>query len=300
MRKIRNRGRFAQLIGVALGMLTLAIILVSLVLIVSQANRFVFRWAPLFLWRSIFRGRAEESLREAEGERTLRGDYQNLVVSNLAGRIFIEGWKEDYFLVKYKKTGPNLASIDELEVTIEPRGKSLVVAREMSGLNRGSVEFDIYIPAKTSHIAAKSVSGNIELAHMHERVQQELKTVSGGISTDRCDDLNAESTSGTIGFLFSGERLSVKTVSGSIRGSFRNVKPGGRMDLSSVSGSVTLSVDEGYSAEFSLHSISGSIHCDLPISLTREERGHLEGKIRNGSSTLSVKTTSGAIKIEKL
>lgn len=299
MKKKKNRGHRAHIIGIVFGLATLIIIIVSLFLIVRQSIQFSHRTHPIFRWRFDLGDKYSESLPESEGERTVHGYYRNISISNVAGKIRIDGWDEDYYLIKFRKMGPTPRSIRELELTIETRGENLIIKRNAPTGNQGTVSFEIFIPERVGHIRAESVSGSIELFGIHPGVCQELRTVSGRIFTDLSSDLTVESTSGSITFLFQGRMLTAQTVSGSIGGTISNIEPGASMELGSVSGSIKIRADERFSAEVSLRSVSGRISCDFPMTVQREERGRLEGKIGEGLGSLKVKTTSGAIQIGK-
>lgn len=302
----KSKGAFVNYLGTLLGILSLVIIVLSLVFLIK--DRRVFR-AEKFLfkrWESI---EGEKFLREpsgrerAEGEEILREHYSVLDVKNVAGSIKITGWDQDYFLIKYIKMGPNLESIENLRAQIDTTKDSITVKRSTTDnrlKSRGSISFDIFIPDTVKSISANSVSGSIELSRMGPGITQSLKTVSGKIETDNSGDLQAGSTSGSISFRFSGSTLRVNTVSGSIRGEILNMDPGGSLDLSSVSGSVHVDADKTFNTDITLKSVSGSVSCDFPVTISMKKRNRLEGKIGDGLIPLNIKTTSGSIKIRQL
>jgi DUF4097 and DUF4098 domain-containing protein YvlB len=112
--------------------------------------------------------------------------------------------------------------------------------------------------------------------------------------------LEAGSISGSITFSFSGKVLQAKTVSGSIQGEMRDIGSGGSVKINSVSGGVRLAAFQGLDARVKLHSVSGSVVSELPISGTQAKRNRLEGTIGQGSIPLEIGTTSGSIRITKL
>lgn len=302
----KSKGDYVNYLGTLLGILSLVIIILSLVFLVK--DRRVFR-AEKFLFKRWEHIEGEKFLREpsglerVKGEEILREHYSVLDVKNVAGSIKITGWDKDYLLIKYVKMGPNSESIENLKAQIDTTNDSITVKRSTTDnrlKSRGSISFDIFIPDSIKSISANSVSGSIELSRMYPGIMQSLKTVSGKIDTDNSGNLQVGSTSGSISFRFSGSTLRVNTVSGSIRGEMLNMTPGGSLDLSSVSGSVHINADKTLNADITLKSVSGSISCDFPVTISMKKRNRLEGKIGDGLIPLSIKTTSGSIKIRKV
>jgi DUF4097 and DUF4098 domain-containing protein YvlB len=302
----KSKGDNVNYLGILFGLLSLVIIILSLVFLVK--DRHIFR-GELFPFKRWERAQGEKYLKKfsgrerAEGEEILRGLHSVLDVKNVAGSIEITGWDKDYFLIKYVKSGPTSESIENLMAKIETTKDSISIKRSTADKrlkSRGTISFDIFIPDTVKSISVNSVSGSIELGRMDPGITQSLKTVSGKIETDNSGNLQAGSTSGSITFRFSGSDLRVNTVSGSIRGEMLNMTPGGSLDLSSVSGSIHVDADKTLNAEITLKSVSGSISCDFPVTISMKKRNRLEGKIGDGLIPLSIKTTSGSIKIRKL
>ena len=73
----------------------------------------------------------------------------------------------------------------------------------------------------------------------------------------------------------------------------------GSLGLRSVSGSVELKAFDGLDAALDLHSVSGNISCDFPITVVEQKRNRLRGTIGQGSIPLEIGTTSGRISVEK-
>ncbi len=287
-----NRGRAINILGVICGILTL--------LIVAGSLSFILRGKPL---RRVHQGYgAEGDSHTQEGEEFVEGEYERLEVKNIAGEIRIQGWENDTVHVRYTKRGPTEQSIRNLKVVVETSGNTLHIKRDTLHKNvrdTGSIAFEIYVPEKITHIGAESVSGDIEITDVVSGISQELKTVSGKIETSRTADFIARSTSGMIIFHFSGKKLSVRTVSGDIRGTITALKRGSDVNLVSVSGSVQVEADRDLNADVSLSSVSGSISCDFPLSVILKKKNRLEGKIGNGNIRFNVSTTSGSIQIRK-
>jgi DUF4097 and DUF4098 domain-containing protein YvlB len=292
-------------VAIVCGILAFVMVIGSLVLLVRGMQG---AWLPFRLpdFARIIRGVEDfdfggGNFRD-EGEERIETAVTDLEVRTVAGSISISGWSETYALVRWVKTAPSQRSLDNITAAIETRGERLTVKREsLSRMGRrGSVSFEIFIPSGMQRITAKSVSGSVRLTGMPDGIDQDLGTTSGDIETDNAADLEAGSISGSITFSFSGMVLQAKTVSGSIQGEMRDIGSGGSVKINSVSGGVRLAAFQGLDARVKLHSVSGSVVSELPISGTQAKRNRLEGTIGQGSIPLEIGTTSGSIRITKL
>jgi DUF4097 and DUF4098 domain-containing protein YvlB len=131
-------------------------------------------------------------------------------------------------------------------------------------------------------------------------ISQKISTVSGSVSTAKTGNLDVSSTSGSITFVFGGQDLEARTVSGSIQGKIDSLNKDGSVRLHSVSGSIEMDAFAAVDASVSLHSLSGAVSCNFPLSATDQKRNSLEGRIGGGSARLEATTTSGPITIRRM
>ena len=191
---MKNNGRYLNLLGVILGIITFGIIIFSVVYLTH--NR------PFKQWRDFdfSEERAFTPWEGLEGTERIDTKVNSIEVRNSSGKIEIRGWDNDYILVKYVKRGP---FAEDLEVKVETTGKKLSVYPEGKMARRRSfvsVSFDISVPHDIEEIDADSVSGSLELSDISSGTDLRLNTVSGRIETDNSQDLHATSTSGSIEF----------------------------------------------------------------------------------------------------
>jgi DUF4097 and DUF4098 domain-containing protein YvlB len=193
------------------------------------------------------------------------------------------------------KTAPFQAALDNVRVDIQKEGNRLIVAEkhEPGLLTRtGTVSFRVVVPRGLKLIDAHSVSGGITVQGVEPGIDQDLSTISGGITTERARNLDASSTSGST--------LNVRSVSGSINGVIESLGNGGTAHLNTVSGSVTLNAYAALDATVSLHSLSGNVSCSFPLTVADQKKNRLNGTIGKGSANLEVGTVSGSISISKM
>ncbi len=230
------------------------------------------------------------------------GNYTAVEFRNVAGSIDISGTTAGGITVHSTKSAMTQAGLDGVHVAIERQGDRLVVQEKHDpGVfrNLGTVSYRVTIPAGVKVVEAHSVSGSIDVTGLGAGVDQVLATISGSVSTDGARNLDISSTSGHVGFSSSGSALSARTVSGSIDGVIAGLGPTGSARLSSVSGSITVNAYAGLAAEVSLHSVSGSVSCDFPLTVSEQRRNRLTGRIGAGTATFDVGTVSGSITINK-
>ena len=299
----RTRYSFIDILGITLGVIVTLIVIGS---VVTIARGRMFDARVTFMgfngpWRS---GNFSfgPAVTEEKDEQVPAGATE-LELRNVAGSIEIRGNAGGELAVHSVRTAPFKAALENLRVDIRREGNRVIVAEKHDPgfMSRtGTVSFSVAVPKGMKLIAAHSVSGGITVQGVEPGIDQVLSTISGGISTDRAHDLDASSTSGSIRFTSAGSSLSVRTVSGSIRGVIESLPNGGTAHLGTVSGSVSLNAWPGLDAAVSLHSLSGRVSCDFPISATEQKNNRLSGTIGKGAASLDVGTVSGSISISKM
>ena len=193
-----------------------------------------------------------------------------------------------------------------------------------------SINYEITVPADTS-LEAHSGSGNIEVAGVRSEVQAQtgsgdmklrdigsrlrVQTGSGNIrAEDVSAPFSAQAGSGDIEATLTGSGdVDVHTGSGTIQ--VRGVKGGlrartgsgnietdgnvtGPWDLHSGSGNIRLAVGSATGFNLDLHTSSGSIHSDLPITVQGSMGAHeLKGTVKGGGPEVAVSTGSGDVEI---
>jgi lia operon protein LiaG len=189
------------------------------------------------------------------------------------------------------------------------------------GFTWSNVRLDISVPkGYAGDLSVKSTSGTIELGD-HRYGSLTLSTTSGDekVGTVTAASFKAHSTSGTL----RAEAVSAKnvdlsstsgdvrvnalagdttlnTTSGSVNVAFSTVPS--RIDAGSTSGNVTLRFPADAQFILDARSTSGGIKCDFPITIAQGEgagRRSLNGAVGTGTAKVTVRTTSGSIRIQK-
>ena len=193
-----------------------------------------------------------------------------------------------------------------------------------------SIDYEITVPASTA-VEAHSGSGNVEVAGVTSGVQaitgsgdirlrdlggrQQAHTGSGNIRAENVaapfraqtgsgdieasltgsGDVDAHTGSGTIHVRGINGGVQAHTGSGNIE---TDGTVGGPWQLRSGSGNIRLAVASNNGFNLELHTSSGSIHSDLPITVQGSMNPHeLRGTVRGGGPTVEVSTSSGDVEI---
>lgn len=281
-------------------------------LVVVGAGVMIVRGGLLNVRSSVLEGRAffgdvsfpiGGAIRAEEDEQIPAGSYTAVEVRNIAGSIDISGSTAATAVAVHSlKSAPSQAAMDGMRVDIQKQGDRLVIEEKHDRgflRNLGTVSFRMTVPAGVKVIEAHSVSGSIDVTGVSSAVDQVLSTVSGSVSTEAARNLDIYSTSGHVSFSSSGASLSARSVSGSVDGTIQALPAGGTARVSTVSGSVSLNAFAGLDASLALHSVSGSVSCDFPVTISEQKRNRLNGKIGSGSATVDIGTVSGSISIAK-
>jgi DUF4097 and DUF4098 domain-containing protein YvlB len=239
-----------------------------------------------------------------ERDETVPAGATEIELHTIAGSIDVRGEPSASGITVHSvRTAPFRRALDDVRVDIRTEGGRLIVEEKHGPgfMNRtGTVSFQVVVPRGMKEIDAHSVSGGITVRGVEPGVGQNLSTISGGIDTDQAGDLEASSTSGSVHFRSRGSALSIRTVSGSIDGEVESLAPGGSARFGSVSGSISLNAFQGLDAEVSLHSLSGRVSCDFPLTASEQKNNRLSGRIGKGLARLEAGTVSGSISISKI
>lgn len=195
---------------------------------------------------------------------------------------------------------------------------------------RVSISYDITVPADTS-LQAHTGSGNVVVAGLRSDVQAETgsgdvrvrdtgrglhaQTGSGNITAqDVSAPFYAQTGSGDIEATLTGSGdVDAHTGSGNLK--LRGIKGGARAQtgsgdieadgsvgglwrLHSGSGNVRMAVGSGAGFNLDVHTGSGSIHSDLPITMQGSmNRNTVRGTVKGGGPVVEVSTSSGDVEI---
>jgi DUF4097 and DUF4098 domain-containing protein YvlB len=186
---------------------------------------------------------------------------------------------------------------------IVSRGGAIYAQSLKSGGEVSSVSGDVAIGGvEGNKLVAKSVSGelSVEKAGQDSPVDISVESVSGDL---RLHELNGALTIKTVSGDVRGDELvasvlQVKAVSGDIDLSLDN-RFTGTVNANTVSGDVTVRLKEESSFRYSLSTQSGDLKCELAGTENERRDGVWSGSVGGGEGTVNVSTLSGDVHLAK-
>jgi hypothetical protein len=251
-------------------------------------------------------------------------------LSNVAGKVTVRGWdRNDVQLtgtlsdglqlrqeksanrvrweIEYPRRGNNGGATLTLNV---PRSVELLLStvsadQDISGvdvrrLQADTVSGNLAAAGRSGDSVLNTVSGNVAARLQTPRL--DVNTVSGRIEAGGgvSGEIGAQTVSGRVG-VDAGriQRLVVETVSGGIDLSATALAPGGRINVESVSASVSLRLPRTVSAQLSVNSFSGSINSDAgKVERPRYGPGSsLDARLGSGDGDIRVQSHSGSVQV---
>ncbi|MDZ7724997.1 MAG: DUF4097 family beta strand repeat-containing protein [candidate division KSB1 bacterium] len=141
---------------------------------------------------------------------------------------------------------------------------------------RSSINIDIKLPTITN-VELKSINGSIEISELKGRAR--LKTTNGKINANRMyGELDAESTNGSI-----RAEMDIPELRENVR-------------LSTVNGSLHLTVPESIAADVDISTVNGSIRSDFPLTVEGKwGPKHVDEEINGGGYSLTLNSVNGSV-----
>jgi len=174
------------------------------------------------------------------------GPKDNVEISNVKGRIEVEGWDKN----EVRVTGTLGKNVERLEFERDGDDTEIRVVKSGNGWRMGESNLVIRLPFG-NEVRIECGSGSIEVNGI--KADLDLESISGSVRAVNCEgDIEAQSTSGSVKVLSSKGDVKAESVSGSVEveGDF------GEVEAKSVSGSVRVKTVRD---EVRARSISGSV-----------------------------------------
>jgi DUF4097 and DUF4098 domain-containing protein YvlB len=250
---------------------------------------------------------------------------QRLEVDAFAGDIAVTAWNRDAVRIEAEPSGRTRVEITRSGATLEVRSEGrrgpagavdlklsvpAWMALELSGVYtdvsvtgaRGqvtveTVQGEIAVDGGEGLVVLQSVEGRVALRGAKGRL--EVHSVNEDVAIEASSgDITAETVNGEI--LLAGvdaSSLSASTVNGDIEYA-GPVRSGGRYDLSSHNGDLTLTVAEGTSAAVAVSTFNGEFESEFPVTLTEARKGkRFSFTLGRGEAQVSLESFQGTIRL---
>jgi len=213
------------------------------------------------------------------------GSGGQIYIGNVSGDVTVTGYDGDAVIVKGYKEGADRDRLDFEDLSSE--GRVEVRAHYPKRCDcEASIRFEVQVPraVKYDFDRISSVSGNVKVSQVSGRVH--ATSVSG--------EVTVQGVSGSV---------TAKSVSGDVEVDINRLDGASEdMKFSSVSGNVSVRMPSEIDADVDMSSLSGGIHTDFPIEVTKERFGprtSARGKLGNGSRRLQLSSVSGSLSLRR-
>lgn len=216
----------------------------------------------------------------------VKEDFERLVpfesggsfrIQNVNGSIDIETWNEGTVRIQAEKEARSQEDLEAMEIVVEGSGNDVSVKtvyhRRHGG---GQVSYHVFLPAE-ARVAVETVNGAVTVTGIQGSVQAE--SVNGGL---KIEDIDGE--------------VDAETTNGSIQTSYRRVAEG-RHRFETTNGSVRIYLPSDAGGHIAAETSNGSVDVDIPMTVTRSGRRHLEGSFGGGASSFEIETVNGSVKL---
>lgn len=212
-------------------------------------------------------------------------------LSNINGPVKIEGWDRNEVKVDAIKWANSKERLDEAKIVVEQGSSSVSIRTEYPDHdlnfhdddrdNPASVEYSVMVPRGSRVDRVELVNGSLTLQGLTGEV--EASCVNGEITAR-----------GLVG------RTHLSTVNSQVDAQFEKLNATS-IDLSSVNGSVRLTLPATAKAEVQANTVMGSIHNDFGFQVNNHRWvGHdLHGELGGGGTQIHLKNVNGQIDIRR-
>lgn len=250
---------------------------------------------------------------------------QRLEVNTFAGDIAVATWSRNAVRVEGEAGGRTRLEITRSGSTLEVRSEGrrgpagavdlkLTVPAwlplDLSGVNTDvavtgskapvtveTVQGEISVQGGDGLVSLQSVEGSVSLQGARGRI--EVHSVNEDIEIGASSgDITAETVNGGIRLTrVDASSLAASTVNGDIDYD-GPIRSGGRYDLSSHNGDLTLTVAEGTSATVAVSTFNGEFESEFPVTLTETRKGkRFSFTLGSGSAQVSLESFQGTIQL---
>ncbi len=212
-------------------------------------------------------------------------------VSNINGSITVEAWDRNEVKLEVTKIADSKETLADVELRIDSKPEFFSVETDYNNWNRGrdnnwkngrrlEVQFRLSVPRTAFLDEIETVNGSVTVSNFTNYTK--ISAVNGSVK--------ATNLRGT---------AKLSTVNGSTNADFDQLQPTDKINLSTVNGSVNLTVPSDVNATVKADTVNGNIKNDfgLPVRKGKYVGRDLYGKIGNGQTEIKLNSVNGGLSI---
>jgi hypothetical protein len=187
-----------------------------------------------------------------------------VAVDNINGAVEITGWNRNEVQIDAVKTASDQQKLNDMRIEVNAGSSSVEIKTRYpehnTNNNPGGVHYTLHVPQNARIDKVNLVNGPLTLDKLGGEVEANL--VNG--------KLQASELTGA---------ADLATVNGSIDATYNSLTNVGKIKLSSVNGSVNLTLPQSPNADVDASVVNGSINTDFPLTV----KGRFVGKSMSGT-----------------
>jgi DUF4097 and DUF4098 domain-containing protein YvlB len=204
-------------------------------------------------------------------------------LDNINGAVHISSWDHNEVKLDAVKSADTKEKLDEAKIEVNATSDLISIRTKYAehrwgNNNPASVEYTLTVPRGVRLDEIKLINGGLDITGISGEVQ--ASCINGR--------LEASDLSG---------RAHLSTINGRLNAKFSQLN-GHTLELSSVNGSVELTIPSDSMAEIEASTVSGGIDNDFGLQVSHHFVGHnLRGELGNGGTRIHVSDVNGRIEI---
>ncbi len=203
-----------------------------------------------------------------------------VTIQNLYGDVRITAWDRDEVLVEAYKKSQDPKHLDDARIVVDSSSELLSIRTQYGGgadsEHPASVEYRITVPRGANLESVKLVNGGLSISGLAGNVK--ASSVNGSIHVERLEG-----------------QAELSTINGRLDADFNRIDRDSPISLSSVNGSIRLSIPCGAGAELFAINLSGGIASPFG-RVARIPTGHrLRTTVNRGGAQIRVRNVNGGI-----
>ena len=208
-------------------------------------------------------------------------------ISNINGRIELEGWDKEEAALVVEKTGPNKEMLDSVKVIVDSDRDHFRLRTEHQDWTRSM-----------GSNAKRQVQVSIKMKLPRRAVLDEIESVNGDIAISNFENsVKASCVNGSVSINRLKGRATASTVNGSIAADYGQLDARTQVELSSVNGPVKIIIPTDSDVTLKGETLNGGITTDFGLAVRKANFvGHsLHSRLGGGSANVKVESVNGPL-----
>lgn len=241
-----------------------------------------------------------------------------LEVYNANGEIAVSTWDKDRVEVyALKRTRYGKDELQKVNIEVNTDDGITIKTNYLEKNARVSVAYTIHVPANVEVDRLVTSNGEIALTGtkgdatvLTSNGEIDIKDVTGRVVAETSNgEITIEGATTIVRAVTSNGEITIKratsiveamTSNGSIEAEILNIRDEGST-IETNNGSIRLYIKDGLNADIKLSTSLGSVSVhDIEMSISKQSKTYLKGKIGNGGSLIKATTSNGEIDVYKI